>query len=159
MNQYTIILIILFLISCQKAQTPVSQTHDVDKHPVKTTMELGVEIRDQGDGGYTIVWYDTLGQYQKLDKFNRPFHIVCDIFDKHDTVGYYHGLRNPSTWTSYGTKDSIITIYFSIARNTFSEMPDEQQMEYADISCNFIPVRLNTTAKLDERITLLLTEQ
>ena len=122
-------------------------------------MQIAVEMKCEGDNSYTIAWYDTLGEYKKLNKYNRPFHIVCDILDQHDTAGSYHGLSNPSTWTSYGTKDSIIYVYFAISRNTFSEMSIKQQQEYLDISCEFLPVQLNTKASLKERINLILTEK
>lgn len=156
---YYAIIIACFLTSCKDERPGRIHSRDLHEQHVKTRMRLDVEIRSQGNNGYTIVWHDTLGTSQNLDKFERPFHIVCDIIDQHDTAGYYHGLRNPSTWTSYGTKDSIITVYFAIARNTFSEMPSDQQMEYPDISCKFVPVKLNTRSRFDEKTTLILTEQ
>jgi hypothetical protein len=157
MKQFLIILIFL-QISCRENQPPGLPHKEMQEKASKPDMKLDITIRSQGDNGYTIVWNDTLGNHQKLDKFNRPFHITCEIIDAHnDTVGYYHGFSTPSTWTSYGTKDSIIVIYFSIARNPFSEMPYEQQQEYPDISCTFAPVRLNTRLRLDEKQQIILT--
>lgn len=143
--------ILFFLVSCQEARH--------ERNLKKASMQIAVEIRCEGYNAYTIVWYDTLGKYQNLNKFNRPFHIVCDILDQHDTAGYYHGLSNPSTWTSYGTEDSIISVYFSISRNAFSEMPYKKQIEYIDISCDFLPVKLNTKSSLNEMINLVLIEK
>jgi hypothetical protein len=146
-----VIIILFFLISCHEVRH--------ERNLEKARMYIAVKIKCEGYNSYTIAWYDTLGKYQNLNKYNRPFHIVCEILDQHDTVGSYHGLSNPSTWTSYGTKDTIISVYFSITRNTFSEMPPKQQMDYPDISCNFLPVQLNTKSHLEERINLILIQK
>lgn len=142
------IIALFILISCQSA-----------KQEEITSMRLEVEITREGNNAYTIAWYDTLGKSQNLNKFNRPFHIECIILDQHDTAGYYYGLSSQSTWTSFGTPDSIVSVYFSIARNPFSGMAHEQQMEYPDISCNFHPVQLKTTSRLEERIELVLNRK
>lgn len=149
----------LLFFGCQEEQTTGRNTADFQKSGKKIKMKLDVEIKLVAENGYTITWYDTLGKYQNLPKFTRPFEINCDILDQSDTSGYYHGMRNPSTWTSFGTKDSLVTVYFYITRNKFSEIPYEKQKEYTDISCNFLPVKLNTESHLEERLSLTLTER
>ena len=122
-------------------------------------MKLDVKIKMEVQNGYTITWYDTLGKYMNLSKFNRPFEINCDILDQYDTAGYYHGMPNPSTWTSFGTKDTAVTVYFYITQNKFSEMPYDQQIRYPNISCNFLPVKLSTKSHLEKRMSLILDER
>lgn len=145
------ILLFAFLIqACTQVKPGADSIHE---------MKLDVEITPEGDGAFTIKWSDTLGNFQNFNKFNRPFEIVCDIIDQEDTAGYYHGLNVPSTWTSFGTNDSVITVYFSIARNVSPDLPPDMQMKYPDISCDFNPVRLNTRSQLRKKIPLLLTKK
>jgi len=154
-----LIIITLLCFGCQEDQPTNQYISGTQKSRKKIEMTLDVVMKQEVANGYTISWYDTLGKYQNLNKMMRPFEINCDILDLSDTAGYYHGMRNPSTWTSFGTKDSVVTVYFYIVRNKFSEMPSNQQMNYPDISCNFLPVTLSTKSHLEERITLTLTER
>jgi len=152
--KYSFILL-LFLFACTNEQSKNEDEKDV----VKRKMPLTIKIKCEAENSYTIAWYDTLGKQQNLSKSDRPFHLTCAIMDSKDTAGYYNGLINPSTWTSFGTKDSIVSVYFSIARNQFSQLPMEEQKKYPDISCEFLPVQLNVKSNLEERINLQLTEK
>lgn len=152
--KYSFILL-LFLFACTNEQTKNADEKDV----AKRKMPLTIKIKREIENGYTITWYDTLGAQQNLSKSDRPFHIVCAIMDSKDTAGYYNGLINPSTWTSFGTKDSIVSVYFSIKRNQFSQLPIEEQKKSPDISCEFLPVQLSLKSNLEERINLQLTEK
>lgn len=152
------IVIILFLYSCSDEKA-IEKYISQQKNTVKRKMTLTVKIKKETENGYTIAWYDTLGKQQNLSNSDRPFHIVCAIMDGQDTLGYYNGLVNPSTWTSFGAKDTMVSVYFSIARNQFSQLPIEEQKKYPDISCDFLPVQLSVKSNLEEKIDILLTEK
>jgi len=152
--KYSFILL-LFLFACTNEQSK----NVGEKKQAKRKMPLTVKIKCEAENSYTIAWYDTLGMQQNLSKSDRPFHLTCVIMDSKDTAGYYNGLINPSTWTSFGTKDSIVSVYFSIAHNQFSQLPMEEQKKYPDISCDFLPVHLSLITKLEDKIDLVLTEK
>lgn len=126
-------------------------------------------IPEDGQGGYSISWNDTLcfifsKDVSKGDRYTekRPYELYCYILNsKNDTLGYYWGCSSPRQWTYFQTldnTDSIIYLKYSIGINYFSSFLANQSKDYIDDFNNkevwkneFKPIKLNINSALRKK--------
>ena len=113
-----VILTLLFLTSCSNNQTK----------PYQTQMKIALEIiPEDTEGGYTLVWKDSVGQaikhlcpdtsYFRFLRW-RPFETHFTVTNRNnDTLGYYYGVSAPHDYLFFAVtdpSDSIIMLHPSI---------------------------------------------
>lgn len=134
-----------------------------------TPVTLEIIPEDQ-NGGYTLLWEDTLcSEFMKDERYleKRPIELFVYILSqKKDTLGQYTGLSFPKQWTYFQTtspQDSILELQFELGINHFSTYLNEQDSSYIEKfntqfqhKMNFHPIQLNINQALRQKHTIRL---
>lgn len=141
------IIILLFIFSCNNKTE--------SKLPLPITLLI---IPEDYDSTYSITWTDTLGQSKNYSVIERPFELWTEVRAVDTTVGYYHGLSMPRNFAYFTTKDSIITVFFAIGPNGFSEKLTEEMFEQHKDPVQFEPIEINIKKEIRKELKFTLIE-
>lgn len=125
-------------------------------------LRIDLEIIPESDSSYTITWTDTLGQAKGYSLRNRPYELTCFFIDSKDTSGYYNGCSSPGNSTYITTKDSIVTAYFEMKLNFFSDafsMEERKTIFDNKKELKFEVIKIDIRKNLRKPFNLTLTEK
>ena len=153
MTRLFFIIILTVLLSCTTTNSG---------KPESTSLKIELEIIPESDSSYTITWTDTLGQAKGYSLRNRPYELTCFFIDSKDTAGYYNGCSSPGNFTYITTKDSVVTAYFEMRLNFFTDaFSNEERKKLFENKkeLKFDVVKIDIQNNLRKPFKLTLTEK